>query len=181
MFLRIAKSKSLEGIMGPTEPESTESTGNSAASLALEMRFEVVVMPVSDVDRAKGFYEAAGFVLEHDYVVSDDLRVVQMTPSGSACSIVFGSGVTSAEPGSADGMLLVVQNLESTRDTLVERGIDVSELFHDVDGRFHHAGMAGRVAGKAPNGSPSASWASFVDPDGNRWFLQEIPRGMKVG
>ncbi len=140
------------------------------------MKLEVIVMPVSDVECSKHFYEALGFALEHDYVVSDDLRVVQMTPPGSSCSIVFGAGITLAQPGSADGMLLVVKDIEATREDLVRRGIEVSDLFHDAGGRFHHAGTVGRIAGKAPPESQSASWASFDDPDGNRWFLQEIPR-----
>ena len=145
------------------------------------MKFEVVVMPVSDVEAAKDFYAAVGFVLEHDYFVSDDLRVVQMTPPDSSCSIVFGTGITLAEPGSADGMLLVVADIEAIRADLVKSGVEVSELFHDVGGRFHHAGTVGRVAGKAPHGGPSASWASFDDPDGNRWFLQEIPHSIGPG
>ena len=140
----------------------------------MDMRLEVVVVPVSDVDRAKGFYEALGWRLDADIVGDGDFRVVQLTPAGSACSIIFGSGVTSADPGSADGLQLVVADIEAARAELVDRGAEVSEVFHDAGGVFHHAGTAGRAVGPAPDHSSYGSFVSFRDPDGNGWFVQEV-------
>jgi catechol 2,3-dioxygenase-like lactoylglutathione lyase family enzyme len=138
------------------------------------MKLEVVVVPVSDVDRAKGFYEALGWRLDADFAGDGDFRVVQLTPAGSACSIIFGTGVTSAVPGSADGLQLVVTDIEAARAELVDRGVEVSEVFHDAGGVFHHAGTAGRAAGPAPDKTSYGSFASFSDPDGNGWFVQEV-------
>lgn len=140
-----------------------------------DMSLEVVVVPVSDVDRAKDFYATRlGFRLHADFTAADGLRIVQVTPPGSRCSINFGTQVTSATPGSAQGMILVVRDIDATRANLVSRGVDVSEVFHDVGGVFHHAGTDGRVPGPAPEHQSYASFASFSDPDGNGWLLQEI-------
>jgi catechol 2,3-dioxygenase-like lactoylglutathione lyase family enzyme len=106
----------------------------------VEMKLEVVVVPVSDVDRAKGFYETLGWRLDADLVTGDDFRVVQLTPPGSECSIIIGKGITSAVPGSTQGLQLTVFDIDAARDELVGRGVDVSEAFHDVGGIFHHAG-----------------------------------------
>jgi catechol 2,3-dioxygenase-like lactoylglutathione lyase family enzyme len=138
------------------------------------MKLEVVVVPVSDVDRAKRFYETVGFRMDIDYVGGDDFRVVQFTPPGSQCSIIIGKGITAAAPGSAQGLQLVVADVEAARNELVGRGIDVDEVFHDVGGIFHHAGKEGRVPGPDPERRSYGSFASFSDPDGNAWFLQEI-------
>jgi len=100
--------------------------------------------------------------------------VVQLTPPGSACSIIFGTGITSAAPGTADSMTLAVQDLEAARAQLIRRGADVSDVFHDVGGVFRHAGTQGRVPGRDPEGRSYTSFASFSDPDGNGWLLQEI-------
>jgi catechol 2,3-dioxygenase-like lactoylglutathione lyase family enzyme len=141
----------------------------------LDMRLEVVVIPVSDVDRAKQFYETAlGFRLDADFPGPDNFRVVQLTPPGSQCSVIFGSGVTSAVPGSSQALMLVVYDVDAARASLVGRGVDVSEVFHDVGGVFHHAGTDGRVSGPDPEGRSYSSFASFSDPDGNGWLLQEI-------
>ena len=140
----------------------------------MDMKLEVVVVPVSDVDRAKGFYEALGWRLDADFAGDGDFRVVQLTPAGSACSIIFGTGVTSAVPGSADGLQLVVADIEAARAELVNRGVEVSEVFHDAGGVFHHAGTAGRVSGPAPDHTSYGSFAAFSDPDGNGWFVQEV-------
>ena len=113
----------------------------------MDMKLEVVVVPVSDVDRAKAFYESLGWRLDADFPGERGFRVVQLTPPGSACSIIFGSGVTSAAPGSADGLQLVVTDIEAARAELVERGVEVSEVFHDAGGVFHHAGTEARAAG----------------------------------
>lgn len=140
----------------------------------MDMKLEVVVLPVSDVDRAKGFYEGLGWRLDGDYPISDDFRVVQLTPPQSQCSIIFGTGVTAAVPGSIEGLSLTVADIEAARDELAARGADISEVFHDEGGIFHHAGTIGRVAGLDPERKSYASWASFDDPDGNTWFVQEI-------
>jgi catechol 2,3-dioxygenase-like lactoylglutathione lyase family enzyme len=140
----------------------------------VDMRLEVVVIPVSDVDRAKDFYGALGWRLDADFAGEDDFRVVQLTPPGSACSIIFGSGVTSAAPGSADGLQLVVSDIEAARAELVGRGAKVSEVFHDSGGVFHHAGNVGRAPGPAQDNKSYGSFASFDDPDGNAWFIQEV-------
>ena len=139
-----------------------------------EMRLEVVVLGVSDVDRAKGFYEKLGWRLDADLVVDDGYRVVQLTPPGSACSIIFGTGVSSAAPGSSEGLQLSVYDIEEARADLIARGVAVSEPFHDVTGIFHHAGTEGRLDGTAPERADYGSFASFTDPDGNGWLLQEI-------
>ncbi|MGA7420225.1 MAG: VOC family protein [Acidimicrobiales bacterium] len=140
----------------------------------VEMGLEVVVVPVSDVDRAKRFYQALGWRQDADFTSGEGFRVVQMTPPGSKCSVIFGAGVTSAEPGSTDSLVLVVHDVDAARDDLAGRGVEVSEVFHDVGGVFHHAGTEGRAAGPDPQGRSYASWASFSDPDGNGWLLQEI-------
>jgi catechol 2,3-dioxygenase-like lactoylglutathione lyase family enzyme len=138
------------------------------------MKLEVVVIPVSDVDRAKRFYGDLGWRLDADFATSDQFRVVQFTPLGSPCSIIFGQGITSAVPGSAQGLHLIVSDIEVARAELAERGVDVSELFHDVGGVFHHAGREGRLSGPHPQRRSYASFASFSDPDGNGWLLQEV-------
>jgi catechol 2,3-dioxygenase-like lactoylglutathione lyase family enzyme len=140
----------------------------------MDMRLEVVVVPVSDVDRAKQFYQLLGWRQDADFVAGDDFRVVQMTPPGSACSVIFGKGITSGVPGSADSLILVVSDLEKARAELIAQGVDVSEAFHDAGGVFHHAGTEGRVTGPDPEGRSYGSFASFSDPDGNGWLLQQI-------
>jgi catechol 2,3-dioxygenase-like lactoylglutathione lyase family enzyme len=140
----------------------------------VDVRLEVVVLPVADVDRAKGFYSGLGWREDADYTGGADFRVVQLTPPGSPCSIIFGTGVTTAPPGSAQGLHLVVDDIDAARDELVTSGADVSEVFHDAGGVFHHAGTEGRVAGPAPDHRSYASFASFSDPDGNGWLVQEI-------
>jgi catechol 2,3-dioxygenase-like lactoylglutathione lyase family enzyme len=139
-----------------------------------EMKLEVVVVPVSDVDRAKSFYEGLGWRLDADLAIEDGYRVVQLTPPGSACSIIFGEGVTTAGPGSCQGLQLSVYDIDAARAELVGRGVEVSELFHDATGVFHHAGTAGRVDGPASEHADYGSFAAFSDPDGNGWLLQEI-------
>jgi len=153
---------------------SSESPAGSPPVKAGEVKLEVVVVPVSDVDRAKHFYEALGWRLDADLAVEDGYRVVQLTPPGSACSIIFGEGVTSAPPGSFQGLQLTVYDIDEARADLIARGIDVSEPFHDVTGIFHHAGRKGRVSGPAPEHADYGSFAVFSDPDGNGWLLQEI-------
>ena len=140
----------------------------------MDMRLEVVVIPVSDVDRAKEFYQGLGWRLDADFATGPDFRVVQLTPPGSACAVIFGTGVTNAAPGSAEGLQLVAADIDAAQAELASRGADVSEVFHDAGGVFHHAGTAARVAGAAPEHATYGSWLSFADPDGNSWFVQEI-------
>ena len=141
----------------------------------MDLRLEVVVIPVADVDRAKSFYANALHCREDaDIATGDDFRVVQMTPPGSSCSIIFGTGLTSAAPGSVEGNIFVVDDIVSARAELLAGGVDVSEVFHDAGGIFHHSGTNARVAGPDPGRTSYGSFASFTDPDGNTWFLQEI-------
>jgi catechol 2,3-dioxygenase-like lactoylglutathione lyase family enzyme len=153
---------------------SNETAIASPPVRAGELRLEVVVLPVSDVDRAKQFYESLGWRLDADLAVEDGYHVVQVTPPGSGCSVIFGEGVTSAAPGSTQGLQLSVHDIDEARADLVGRGVEVSELFHDKTGIFHHAGTAGRLDGPAPEHADYGSFASFSDPDGNGWLLQEI-------
>jgi catechol 2,3-dioxygenase-like lactoylglutathione lyase family enzyme len=132
------------------------------------------VLPVSDIDRALRFYRGLGWRLDADFASGDTFRVVQLTPPGSSCSIIIGKGVTSSDPGSTDSLILVVDDVEAARDELIRRGVEVSDVFHDVSGVFHHAGTEGRLPGADPQGRSYSSFASFSDPDGNSWLLQEI-------
>jgi catechol 2,3-dioxygenase-like lactoylglutathione lyase family enzyme len=143
----------------------------SSAAAAIDMGLEAVVIPVSDVDRAKAFYEGLGWRLDADFAPSADFRIVQLTPPGSGCSIQFGTNVAFSEPGSAEGLYLVVSDIEAARAELVAHGAEVSEVFHEGAGgaRFRDAG---RLAGPSPNSY--GSFATFVDPDGNGWLLQGI-------
>lgn len=138
------------------------------------MKLEVVVIPVSDVEQTKDFYKTLGWRLDADFITGEEFRVVQFTPPGSEASIIFGKGVTLAAPGSVQGLHLVVYDIEIARAELVDRGIAVSEVFHDIDGVFHHKGTEGRVLGPDPKRRDYASFASFSDPDGNGWVLQEV-------
>ena len=139
----------------------------------MDMKLEVLLLPVSDVDRAKLFYEKLGFRLDIDYV-KEEFRAVQFTPPGSEVSINFGKGITSAQPGSIDGLVLAVYDIEAARDNLIARDVEVSEVFHYAGGPFNSAAENPRVSGRDPEGRSYYSFASFEDPDGNGWLLQEI-------
>jgi len=154
----------------------TEREGSSGAGEAqiMDMKLEVIVIPVSDVDRAKAFYKSMGWREDADFAAGADFRVVQLTPPGSGCSIIFGTGITTADPGSAQGLHLVVTDIEGSRARLADRGIDISGVFHDAGGVFHRTGDEGHVPGPDPERRSYASFASFSDPDGNGWVLQEI-------
>jgi catechol 2,3-dioxygenase-like lactoylglutathione lyase family enzyme len=147
---------------------------NGRGAEAVDMMLEVVVVPVSDVERAKNLYKALGWGEDADYAVGADFRAMQLTPPDSSCSVIFGTGVTSAAPGSAQGLHLVVTAIDAARAELESRGADVSAVFHDAGGVFHHAETGGRVSGPAPDHKSYGSFASFNDPDGNGWLLQEI-------
>jgi predicted enzyme related to lactoylglutathione lyase len=136
----------------------------------VDWKLELVLLPVADVDRAKTFYmEQAGFNLDVDHRAGDEFRVVQLTPPGSACSISIGKGITEAEPGSVQGLHLVVADIEAARAELAGRGVDVSEVFHFESG--------GRAPGPDPERRDYGSFLSFSDPDGNSWVVQEVRRG----
>ena len=154
---------------------SSETSVVGSTVSPMTMKLEVVVVPVSDVDRAKHFYESLGWHVDADYVGGDDFRIVQLTPPGSTCSIIIGAGVTSATPGSVDSLLLVVDDVEIAQQDLFARGIAVSDVFHDAGGVFHHAGTRDRMPGPDPARRAKRSLASFSDPDGNGWVLQEVP------
>ncbi|HEY3766543.1 MAG TPA: VOC family protein, partial [Gaiellales bacterium] len=136
--------------MSSTDVTGATSTGPPAAA-TMDMRLEVVVVPVSDVDRAKGFYQALGWRLDADFATGDDFRVVQLTPPGSTCSIIFGKGITAASPGAVQDLMLVADDIAAARAELAGRGVDVSDVFHDQGGVFHHAGTEGRVSGPDPD------------------------------
>ena len=151
------------------ESSAADETGSDLS----DVKLEVVVIPVSDVDRAKAFYEGLGWRLDADFADDRGFRIVQLTPPGSACSIQFGSKVTSAPLGSATNIYLVVPDVQAARDAIAALGVAVSEVFHEgsLGDRFH---PDARVAGAAPDGATYGSFASFSDPDGNTWLLQEI-------
>jgi catechol 2,3-dioxygenase-like lactoylglutathione lyase family enzyme len=160
---------------------SSTQVGNERATqiptaATVDLKLEVVVIPVSDVDRAKRFYESLGWRLDADFAFDNGFRVVQFTPPGSGCSVQFGTNITSAAPGSAQGLYLIVSEIEAARDELVARGAEISEVFHagTPGAQFQRDGTSGRVSGPAPNGASYRSFATFNDPDGNSWLLQEI-------
>ncbi|HEX3194717.1 MAG TPA: VOC family protein [Streptosporangiaceae bacterium] len=148
---------------------STDDSGSASAQMpeagTVDMKLEVVTLPVSDVDRAKRFYQSLGWRLDADIAVGDAFRVVQLTPTQSACSVAFGKGVTTGEPGSVQRLILAVDDIDAARADLVRRGIEVSGLFHLA---------GGPVPGPDPEGRSYQTYASFSDPDGNGWLLQEI-------
>jgi catechol 2,3-dioxygenase-like lactoylglutathione lyase family enzyme len=145
----------------------------SSNAATVDLKLEVVVLPVSDVDRAKRFYEGLGCRLDADFAAGEDWRLVQMTPPGSPCSIMFGKGFTTAVPGSVQGTFLVVDDIETARARLIGSGVDVSEVFH-FEGPLRAVGTKGRAPGKDPQGNSYRSWVSFSDPDGNGWLVQEV-------
>src|SRR5215210_3733236 len=161
--------------MSSTQPSSEAATQASGA-VAVPMRLEVVVVPVADVDRAKSFYQGLGWRLDADIPAGDDYHAVQMTPPASNASIIFGKGVTSDPPGSIGSMLLAVHDIEAARAELISHGVDV-EMFHDAGGSLGGGFIAdktSRAPGLDPERRSYASYASFSDPDGNGWLLQEI-------
>ncbi|MEU9972760.1 VOC family protein [Streptomyces sp. NPDC051014] len=140
----------------------------------MDMKLEVVVVPVSDVDRAKDFYTGLGWRLDADVATDGEFRVVQLTPPGSPASVIFGESVTEQTPGSARGLHLVVDDIDTAHDELARHGARPSEVFHDAGGVFHHADGDARLPGPAPQHGSYGSFLSFSDPDGNGWLLQEV-------
>ena len=142
----------------------------------VDLKLEVVIIPVADVDRAKRFYGSLGWRLDADFAFDNGFRVVQFTPPGSGCSVQFGTKMTPAAPGSAQGLYLIVSDIKAARDELVARGVEASEVFHAgaPGAQFQPGDTRGRVSGPAPDHASYSSFATFSDPDGNGWLLQEI-------
>ena len=140
----------------------------------MNMKLEVVIIPVADVDRAKAFYEKLGWRLDGDFDGGEKLRVVQVTPPRSEASIIFGKGITSAKPGSANGLVLAVDNIDAGRAELIKCGAKVSDVFHYAGLPFNNSVEKPRISGRDPDGRSYFTFASFEDPDGNRWLVQEI-------
>jgi catechol 2,3-dioxygenase-like lactoylglutathione lyase family enzyme len=155
-----------------TAQTSIEPATRVPSAAKVDMKLEVVVIPVSDVERAKRFYLNMGWRLDADFA-HGDWRVLQVTPPGSACSFFFGKGLTRATPGSVQGLLLMVDDVDAARAELTSHGVDVSEVFH-FEGGLHFTGTQGRVPGPDPQRRSYFTFASFDDPDGNGWVLQEI-------
>lgn len=139
----------------------------------VDMKLEVVVIGVSDIDRSKAFYEGLGWRLDADFVIGD-FRILQVTPHNSEAAVFFGKGIVSPEPGSAKGLVLAVKDVAAAREELIARGVAVSEVYHYAGGPFNNTGDSPRVSGRDPEGRSYFSFASFDDPDGNGWLLQEI-------
>jgi catechol 2,3-dioxygenase-like lactoylglutathione lyase family enzyme len=162
---------------------STDAVRGIETSVApVDMKFEIVVIPVSDVDRAKEFYAKLGWRLDSDFASGNDFRVIQFTPPGSGCSVIFGKNVSVAAPGSAQGLYLIVSDLQAARKALLDRGVAVSEVFHNngVYAGTDETYLLGRVraSGPDPGHRSYQSFASFKDPDGNGWLFQEITTRM---
>ena len=161
--------------MSTTEARSKSTADSNVAKV--DMKLETVVIPVSDVDRAKEFYTRLGWRLDADVATGEDSRLVQLTPPGSGCSVHFGTNLTAAAPGSAQSLHLIVGDIEAARAGLVASGIEASEVFHCATGfacRFGGAEAPGRVGGLAPDRQSYGSFVSFSDPDGNSWLFQEV-------
>ena len=164
--------------MMSTTDARTGDAGGTASVKNVDMKLEVVVIPVSDVDRAKEFYGRLGRRLDADRTVGDNFRLVQFTPPGSACSVQFGTNLTSAAPGTPQALILAVSDVKTAHDGLVNRGVEVSDVYHCAQGtacRFRDAdGLFQRVSGPAPEHANYSSFVSFSDPDGNTWVVQEV-------
>ena len=158
--------------MSSTQTMNEPVTG-MAPTATVDLKVEVLVIPVADVDRAKRFYEGLGWRLDFDFSYGDEWRLVQLTPPGSPCSIMIGKGFSPGVPGSVQGTFLVVDDLEAARAQLIGRGVDVSEVFH-FQGDLLNARSNGHTPGRDPKGRSYFSFASFNDPDGNGWLLQEV-------
>jgi catechol 2,3-dioxygenase-like lactoylglutathione lyase family enzyme len=165
----------MEVTMSITQTSNSHATEVPGAA-TVDLKLEVVVVPVSDVDRAKRFYRNLGWRLDADFAFDNGLRVVQFTPPGSGCSIQFGTNITAVAPGSAQSLYLIVSDIEAAREELAARGAGISEVFHAATpgAQFQRGDTSGRVSGPAPGHASYRSFATFSDPDGNGWLLQEI-------
>jgi catechol 2,3-dioxygenase-like lactoylglutathione lyase family enzyme len=151
-------------------------TNMTTATVVTDLKLEAVVIPVTDVDRAKAFYTGLGWRLDADFAFDNGFRIVQLNPPGSPAAVQFGSGVTTARPGSAQGLYLVVTDIQAARDELAARGVQISDVFHPVEpgAQFVPGSRSGRASGRDDNGASYGSFATFADPDGNTWLLQEV-------
>jgi len=160
--------------MSASEDRSIDASGTASVG-TVDLKLEVIVIPVLDVDRAKAFYSLLGWRLDADFPFDNGFRVVQFTPRGSGCSVQFGTKITSAAPGSAQGLYLIVSDIEVARDGIAARGVEVSEVFYPgTPGAQFQSDGTNRVFGPAPNHDSYSSFATFSDPDGNGWLLQEV-------
>jgi catechol 2,3-dioxygenase-like lactoylglutathione lyase family enzyme len=162
-----------------TDEVETRDAASEASAPTVDMKFEIVVIPVSDIDRAKSFYVSLGWRLDADYDNGSDFRVIQFTPPGSGCSVIFGRNVTAATPGSAQGLYLIVSDVEAARKNLLQRGVPVGEVFHGAGDKYSGPDepyLFGRIRVNGPDPARGSyrSFASFSDPDGNGWLFQEI-------
>jgi catechol 2,3-dioxygenase-like lactoylglutathione lyase family enzyme len=164
--------------MTDTKEKTATTASETSKARTLDMKFEIVVIPVSDVDRAKRFYGGLGWRLDADFAAGDDFRVIQFTPPGSGCSVIFGKNVTAAAPGSAQGLYLIVSDIEAARNELLGRGVEISKVFHpgETSAGTDEPYLFGRLRVRGPDAEHRSyrSFASFSDPDGNGWLLQEI-------
>jgi catechol 2,3-dioxygenase-like lactoylglutathione lyase family enzyme len=164
--------------MADTKERTATTASETSKARTLDMKFEIVVIPVSDVDRAKRFYGGLGWRLDADFAAGDDFRVIQFTPPGSGCSVIFGKNVTAAAPGSAQGLYLIVSDIEAARNELLGRGVEISKAFHpgETSAGTDQPYLFGRLRVSGPDGEHRSyrSFASFSDPDGNGWLMQEI-------
>ena len=165
--------------MANVKDEIRSNDAKDASAVKVDMKLEIVIIPVSDLDRTKEFYANLGWRLDADFDNGKDFRVMQFTPPGSGCSVIFGKNVTSAAPGSAQGLYLIVSDIEAARKELVGRGVKISEVFHDPGGEYAGSDQPylfgrRRVGGRDPEHRSYRSFASFSDPDGNGWLFQEI-------
>jgi len=168
----------LAEVIDTAKADSSQATRDSRVARA-DMKLEVIVIPVSDVDRAKEFYATLGWRLDADFDSGDGFRVIQFTPPGSSCSVIFGKNVTAAAPGSAQGLYLIVSDIRAAREELLGRGVEISEVFHGADGVYAGTDepyLFGRIRVSGPDSGHRSyrSFASFRDPDGNGWLFQEI-------
>ena len=154
---------------------ATRAAAATASTAAVDMKLEAVVIPVADVDRSKAFYAGLGWRLDADFAFDNGFRVVQFTPPGSGCSLQFGTRITSAAPGSAQGLYLIVSDIEAARAALADHGAEVSEVFHPAEpGAQFQSDGSGRAGGPAPDGGSYSTFVTFNDPDGNAWLVQEV-------
>jgi len=165
--------------MANVKDEIRSNDAKDASAVKVDMKLEIVIIPVSDLDRAKEFYANLGWRLDADFDNGKDFRVMQFTPPSSGCSVIFGKNVTSAAPGSAQGLYLIVSDIEAARKEMVGRGVKISEVFHDPGGEYAGSDQPylfgrRRVGGRDPEHRSYRSFASFSDPDGNGWLFQEI-------
>ncbi len=173
--MSVVPDTTLEVAMSTRDVRIDDASGSTSVP-TVDLKFEAVVIPVSDVDRAKAFYGGLGWRLDADFPFDNGFRVIQFTPPGSGCSVQFGANITTAPPGSAQGLYLIVSDIEAARDELAARGAEVSEAFHagEPGAQYQPGAASARVSGRAPENASYGTYATFGDPDGNVWLVQEV-------